>query len=74
MVYFNCGGVGRDRTGDTRIFSPLLYRLSYRTIIYLLPSRFHYVQRDLEIYRSFLTLISTTELPHHHLFATAPPF
>jgi hypothetical protein len=24
-------GVGRDRTGDTRIFSPLLYRLSYRT-------------------------------------------
>jgi hypothetical protein len=23
--------VGRDRTGDTRIFSPLLYRLSYRT-------------------------------------------
>ena len=22
---------GRDRTGDTRIFSPLLYRLSYRT-------------------------------------------
>jgi hypothetical protein len=26
------GGVGRDRTGDTWIFSPLLYRLSYRTI------------------------------------------
>ena len=26
-------GVGRDRTGDTRIFSPLLYRLSYRTIL-----------------------------------------
>ena len=25
-------GVGRDRTADTRIFSPLLYRLSYRTI------------------------------------------
>jgi hypothetical protein len=24
-------GVGRDRTGDTRIFSPLLYQLSYRT-------------------------------------------
>ena len=24
-------GVSRDRTGDTRIFSPLLYRLSYRT-------------------------------------------
>ena len=27
---FICG-VGRDRTGDTRIFSPLLYQLSYRT-------------------------------------------
>lgn len=27
------GGVSRDRTGDTWIFSPLLYRLSYRTII-----------------------------------------
>ena len=26
-------GVGRDRTADTRIFSPLLYRLSYRTIL-----------------------------------------
>ena len=25
------GGVGRDRTADTWIFSPLLYRLSYRT-------------------------------------------
>ncbi len=24
-------GVGRDRTADTRIFNPLLYRLSYRT-------------------------------------------
>ena len=29
-------GVGRDRTGDTRIFSPLLYRLSYRTIYFFL--------------------------------------
>jgi hypothetical protein len=24
------GGTGRNRTADTRIFSPLLYRLSYR--------------------------------------------
>ncbi|MCD6010827.1 MAG: hypothetical protein K0Q79_689 [Flavipsychrobacter sp.] len=33
-AYFkvSSSGVGRDRTGDTRIFSPLLYRLSYRTI------------------------------------------
>ena len=27
------GGSGRNRTADTWIFSPLLYRLSYRAII-----------------------------------------
>lgn len=27
-------GVGRIRTADTWIFSPLLYHLSYRTIVY----------------------------------------
>ena len=26
------GGAGQDRTADTRIFSPVLYQLSYRTI------------------------------------------
>ncbi len=26
------GGSGRNRTADTRIFSPLLYRLSYRAL------------------------------------------
>ena len=26
----NSGGLGRNRTADTRIFNPLLYRLSYR--------------------------------------------
>jgi hypothetical protein len=26
----NIGGLGRNRTTDTRIFNPLLYRLSYR--------------------------------------------
>ena len=26
----NTGGLGRNRTTDTRIFNPLLYRLSYR--------------------------------------------
>ena len=29
---FLCCGVTRNRTGDTRIFSPLLYQLSYDTI------------------------------------------
>jgi hypothetical protein len=27
-----CGGLGRNRTTDTRIFNPLLYRLSYQAI------------------------------------------
>ena len=31
-----CCGATRNRTGDTRIFSPLLYQLSYGTIIYML--------------------------------------
>lgn len=26
----NSGGLGRNRTNDTRIFNPLLYQLSYR--------------------------------------------
>ena len=30
LHHFN-GGSGRNRTSDTRIFSPLLYRLSYGT-------------------------------------------
>ena len=29
----NSGASGRNRTNDTRIFSPLLYRLSYRGIL-----------------------------------------
>ncbi len=27
------GGLGRNRTTDTRIFNPLLYRLSYQAVI-----------------------------------------
>ena len=30
---FNYGGLGRNRTADTRIFSPLLYRLSYQAFL-----------------------------------------
>jgi hypothetical protein len=29
----NLGGPGRNRTTDTRIFNPLLYRLSYQAKI-----------------------------------------
>ena len=28
----NTGGLGRNRTTDTRIFNPLLYQLSYRAM------------------------------------------
>ena len=28
-ILYSVGGQGRDRTADTRIFSPLLYQLSY---------------------------------------------
>ncbi len=28
----NFGGLGRNRTTDTRIFNPLLYQLSYQAI------------------------------------------
>ncbi len=30
FLYRMRGGPGQNRTGDTRIFNPLLYRLSYR--------------------------------------------
>ena len=33
------GGATRNRTGDTRIFSPLLYHLSYGTILLCLCIR-----------------------------------
>ena len=33
------GGLGRNRTTDTRIFNPLLYRLSYRAIAKLYHHR-----------------------------------
>ncbi len=36
---FYCGASGRNRTNDTRIFSPLLYQLSYRGIY--IPRRLH---------------------------------
>ena len=31
---FLCCGATRNRTGDTRIFSPLLYQLSYGTVAF----------------------------------------
>ena len=43
------GGSTRNRTRDTRIFSPLLYQLSYGTIINLLMQTTH--KRDLWLQR-----------------------
>ena len=31
-LFENFGGLGRNRTTDTRIFNPLLYQLSYQAI------------------------------------------
>ena len=50
-------GVGRDRTADTRIFSPLLYQLSYRTFPALPLSRF---QQDLENLKFILIFYGRT--------------
>ncbi len=35
---FSSSGATRNRTGDTRIFSPLLYQLSYGTNLFAPPS------------------------------------
>ncbi len=32
LSYENGGGLGRNRTTDTRIFNPLLYQLSYQAL------------------------------------------
>ena len=32
VLRYRSGGLGRNRTTDTRIFNPLLYRLSYRAV------------------------------------------
>ena len=41
------GGLGRNRTTDTRIFNPLLYQLSYQAAVMQLYNRATvYSQRD----------------------------
>ena len=41
------GGLGRNRTTDTRIFNPLLYQLSYQAAVMQLCNRAEvYSQRD----------------------------
>ena len=41
LIYlsFCLGGLGRNRTTDTRIFNPLLYQLSYQAVFFRLAAR-----------------------------------
>ena len=56
----NKGGRGRNRTADTRIFSPLLYRLSYPPIKKAFPMR----------EESAKTIINTRNLSMHNPLTT----
>ena len=40
------GAQGRNRTTDTRIFSPLLYRLSYLGLVLSCCARNYFVKRQ----------------------------
>ena len=58
ILTFGSSGATRNRTGDTRIFSPLLYQLSYYMIINLLQCVFvnnfqHSLTDGLTLHRLF---------------------
>ena len=53
------GAKGRNRTADTRIFSPLLYRLSYLRTLRLLRIEPPLVKK-LQAYKSFRKILSKT--------------
>ena len=57
------GGATRNRTGDTRIFSPLLYQLSYGTIIYMLR-----VLKRVQIYAVFSYLPNIFQKKYKKLY------
>jgi hypothetical protein len=42
-MVINIGGQGQGRTADTRIFSPLLYQLSYLAVSHLFLQRGEFV-------------------------------
>lgn len=54
---FRFGGLGRNRTTDTRIFNPLLYQLSYLAVEKEIMAR---ILLDLQAFRRdfFLTVFS----------------
>ena len=60
-------GATRNRTGDTRIFSPLLYQLSYGTIISLSNSAAEATRFELVVrlpVRQFSKLLVSATHPH----------
>ena len=46
------GGLGRNRTIDTRIFNPLLYQLSYRAIAEIVAGKSGVIDATTQIVRA----------------------
>ena len=62
-------GATRNRTGDTRIFSPLLYQLSYGTVLACLRVQrytlFPYPQTFCQLFLIFLAIFSKNTAANH---------
>ncbi len=52
------GGATRNRTGDTRIFSPLLYQLSYGTLFACLRVQRYAFKFNYQIFSAFFLHLS----------------
>ena len=61
------GGLGRDRTADTRIFNPLLYQLSYRARRYSKYFSILTISLKPQLYATFLD-----ENPKNQTFSIFP--
>ena len=49
---FKLGGLGRNRTIDTRIFNPLLYQLSYRAMTEIVAGKSGVIDATTQIVRA----------------------
>ena len=54
----SCGAT-RNRTGDTRIFSPLLYQLSYGTLRWIASAKLLLFVESTKFFRNYFSKIST---------------
>ena len=61
---FLCCGATRNRTGDTRIFSPLLYQLSYGTKVFSVAFCKWCHQESNRGHKDFQSFALPTELWH----------